>query len=151
MELMEYVDSVLCDMGGKDAKLYQTDPELRTKALQYDLHLLSAKVRHLGTDRNVRILGKIYEKIKEGGIQMQFYTDMDKVEKLDDGRFRIKRYKGRRICLPLSGAGCRPFRLQMAQLRMRRVRHQADQEPCRYRSKGGTSGRDIQTHHRQGI
>ena len=94
MELMEYVDSVLCDMGGKDAKLYQTDPELRTKALQYDLHLLSAKVRHLGTDRNVRILGKIYEKIKEGGIQMQFYTDMDKVEKLDDGRFRIKDTKG---------------------------------------------------------
>ena len=63
-------------------------------SLQDDLHLLSAKVRHLGTDRNVRILGKIYEKIKEGGIQMQFYTDMDKVEKLDDGRFRIKDTKG---------------------------------------------------------
>ena len=94
VELMEYVDAVLCSFGGADAKLYSTDPELRTRALQHDLHLLSAKVRHLGTDRNVKILGRIYDEIKAGGVEMQFYTAMTKVEKQEDGRFRLLDDKG---------------------------------------------------------
>ena len=62
LELMEYVDRVLCSMGGEDAKLYSTgNSELKTLALRNNLHLLDAKVRHLGTDRNVKILEKIYE------------------------------------------------------------------------------------------
>ena len=66
MDLMEYVDEVLCSMGGADAKLYSTaSSDLKTKCLQNDLHLLEAKVRHLGTDRNVRILGKIFDYIEE--------------------------------------------------------------------------------------
>ncbi len=40
MELMEYVDGVLCSMGGSDARLYHTSSELKTRALQFDLHLL---------------------------------------------------------------------------------------------------------------
>ena len=60
MELMEYVDSVLCSMGGSEAKLYSTaDSDLKTRCLQNNLHLLEAKVRHLGTDRNIQILGRI--------------------------------------------------------------------------------------------
>ena len=60
MELMEYVDSVLCSFGGSEAKLYSTgNSDLKRQCLQYDLHLLDAKVRHLGTDRNVKILGQI--------------------------------------------------------------------------------------------
>ena len=63
MELMEYVDSVLCEMGGSDAKLYSTaNSELKTIALRNNLHLLEAKVRHLGTDRNVMILGRIFDR-----------------------------------------------------------------------------------------
>ena len=60
IKLMEYVDSILCDMGGADAKLYSTsDTELKSRALQYDLHLMDAKVRHLGTDRNLVILNNM--------------------------------------------------------------------------------------------
>ena len=52
-------------MGGADAKLYSTaNSDLKSKALQYDLHLLDAKVRHLGTDRNLVILSNIYEYLK---------------------------------------------------------------------------------------
>ena len=66
MELMEYVDSVLCSMGGSEARLYSTaSSDLKTKCLRHDLHLLEAKVRHLGTDRNVQILGKIFDYIKD--------------------------------------------------------------------------------------
>lgn len=93
MSLMEYVDSVLCSMGGKDAKLYETSREIKTKALHYDLHLLEAKVRHLGTDRNVEILGRIFDYISSG-IDTKFYTTLDKVEKLSDGTFKVITDKG---------------------------------------------------------
>ena len=85
MELMEYVDSVLCDMGGADAKLYSTgNSDLKTIALQNNLHLLDAKVRHLGTDRNVLILKKMFDYAKER-IDMQFLTTVDAVERKDGG------------------------------------------------------------------
>ena len=84
---MEYVDEVLCSMGGSDAKLYSTaSSELKTTALRNNLHLLEAKVRHLGTDRNVRILGKIFDYCSER-IETQFYTIIEDVEVGDDGFF----------------------------------------------------------------
>ena len=62
IELMEYVDKVLCEFDGYNSKLYSTsDSNLKTIALRHDLHLLDAKVRHFGTDRNVKILKKIYD------------------------------------------------------------------------------------------
>ena len=94
MRLMEYVDKVLCSMGGEEARLYETDQELKTAALQHDLHLLGAKVRHLGTDRNVRILEKMYDAIRDSNVEMKFYTAMDKVEKLDNGKFHVKTSDG---------------------------------------------------------
>ena len=48
MEVMEYVDSVLCGFGGSDAKLYSTgNSNLKTIALKNNMYLLEAKVRHL--------------------------------------------------------------------------------------------------------
>lgn len=85
IELMNYVDKVLCDMGGAEAKLYSTaNSELKTKALQNDLHLLDAKVRHLGTDRNIVILGNIYNYLKEK-IEMLFNKEVTDITKMDDG------------------------------------------------------------------
>ena len=41
MKLMEYVDDVLCNMGGAEAKLYSTaNSDLKTIALRNNLHLL---------------------------------------------------------------------------------------------------------------
>ena len=89
MELMEYVDEVLCSMGGADAKLYSTaSSELKTECLKNDLHLLEAKVRHLGTDRNVRILGKMFEFSKEK-IDMRFNTTIEDVDRESDGSFTV--------------------------------------------------------------
>jgi len=76
LDLMNYVDKVLCSMGGEDAKLYSTNnSDLKSKALQHDLHLLDAKVRHLGTDRNVVIMGNIFEYINER-IEIIFDTEV---------------------------------------------------------------------------
>lgn len=88
IELMEYVDQVLCSMGGEDAKLYTTgSSELKTTCLRNNLHLLDAKVRHLGTDRNVRILNRMFESCKDR-IEMEFGVSAMEVEKIPTG-FRI--------------------------------------------------------------
>ncbi len=94
MELMEYVDEVLCSMGGADAKLFSTaNSALKTECLKHDLHLLEAKVRHLGTDRNVRILAKIFDYCKEK-IDMRFRTTIKDVTRQEDGSFVVETSDG---------------------------------------------------------
>lgn len=94
LSYMEYVDEVLCSFGGSEAKLYSTgNSELKTIALRSNLNLLDAKVRHLGTDRNVKILKKICE-YTEKKVEMQFYTAVTDVKQKDDGTFQIKTNKG---------------------------------------------------------
>ncbi len=98
LELMYYVDKVLCDNGGDDAKLYSTvGSKIKSEALKYDLHLLDAQVRHLGTDRNLNILGNIYNHLKDK-IDMEFNTEVIDIEKqgeefilqTDKGQYRCK-------------------------------------------------------------
>lgn len=98
MNLMEYVDEVLCSMGGSDARLYSTgSTDLKTKCLQNNLHLLEAKVRHLGTDRNVMILGRIFDYIKDK-VDMEFYTCVEDVEQLKTGDFKVTTGKEEYVC-----------------------------------------------------
>jgi uncharacterized FAD-dependent dehydrogenase len=94
LELMEYVDSVLCENGGADAKLYSTaNSELKTTALRNNLHLLQAKVRHLGTDRNAKILAKLYDVMKDR-IDFMFRTCVEKVEVRGDNDFVVTTHSG---------------------------------------------------------
>lgn len=94
LELMEYVDEVLCGMGGADAKLYSTaSSELKTIALRNDLHLLEAKVRHLGTDRNVKILGRIFDYCR-GKVETMFFTSVTKIRQQEDKSFLVETDKG---------------------------------------------------------
>lgn len=100
LDLMYYVDKVLCDNGGSDAKLYSTtNSMLKTKALQYDLHLLDAKVRHLGTDRNLKILGNMYNHLKEN-IDMIFNTEVKDIYK-EEGNFIVTTDNGDYSCKDL--------------------------------------------------
>lgn len=92
--LMEYVDCVLCSMGGDQAKLYSTNnSEIKTKALRNNLHLLDAKVRHLGTDRNIQILGKMFEYTKNR-VETMFRTAVTSVNVREDGQFVVKTQDG---------------------------------------------------------
>ena len=87
MELMEYVDSVLMEFdGGDDLELYSTDKnDLKTKCLRHDLHLLDARVRHFGTERNKIILQKIFDYVKDT-IDFEFMTMVKDVE-YENGRY----------------------------------------------------------------
>ena len=83
--LMEYVDGVLVSMGGQDAKLYSTaSSDLKRIALQNNLHLLDAKVRHLGTDRNLKILARLYDYIKDHA-DIRFGVDVTSADRGQEG------------------------------------------------------------------
>jgi len=89
LNLMEYVDSVLCAMGGAEAKLYSTTTgNLKTKALRNNLYLLDAKVRHLGTDRNVEILKRIYNYTKDR-VPTIFGVGVVEIKPLENGDFQV--------------------------------------------------------------
>lgn len=93
MEMMEYVDSVLMDFDGGDTKLYSTaNTDLRTQCLRHDLHLLSAKVRHFGTERNREILQKIYDYVKDD-IDFEFLTRVEDID-YQDGKYLVTTNKG---------------------------------------------------------
>jgi uncharacterized FAD-dependent dehydrogenase len=93
MDLMEYVDQVLCYMGGSDAKLYSTaNSDLKRIALQSNLHLLDAKVRHLGTDRNLKILENMFEYARDK-VDMLFRTEASDVKRNGEG-FTVITNKG---------------------------------------------------------
>lgn len=93
IKLMEYVDSVLCEFDGQESKLYSTaSSNLKTLSLQNNLHLLDAKVRHFGTDRNVEILKKICKYI-EPKVDMMWRTTVETVTKENDS-FEITTNKG---------------------------------------------------------
>ena len=68
LELIEYVDKINMQFGATD-KLYSTETEgakeIEREALKYDLHLLHAKVKHLGTENNYKILCKLYDYLSD--------------------------------------------------------------------------------------
>lgn len=115
IDLMEYVDSVMVDFDGQESKLFETDStNLKTLCLKNNLHLLNAKVRHFGTDRNYEILKKIY-KYTEDKIDYTFNTTASDIEKLDD-KFIVKTNKGDFECDKLVLASGRSGSKWMSQI-----------------------------------
>lgn len=89
LKLMEYVDSVLMDFDKGDATLYSTENTgLKSECLKNDLHLLTAKVRHFGTERNREILQKIYDYVKDT-VDFEFMTKVISVD-FEDGYYFVK-------------------------------------------------------------
>lgn len=108
LDLMWYVDDINLKMGGKDARLYSTgNSDIKAEALKHDLHLLDAKVRHLGTDRNFVIAGNMYDVIKDK-VTILFETEAEEVEKIED-YFVIKTkdqtFKGKKVILATGRTG----------------------------------------------
>ncbi len=68
MELINYVDGINLDFGATNVI---TDPytkkvkEIELRAMSVGVKLLRSKVRHLGTEENLKILSRIYEHLDE--------------------------------------------------------------------------------------
>lgn len=68
MDLIGYVDEINVSHGATK-EVYSTATQearaLEKRALEFDLHLLQAKCKHLGTENNLKILTNIYEAIRD--------------------------------------------------------------------------------------
>ena len=68
IDLIDYVDELNCRHGAPGEYFSTKNCTIGAKALGYDLHLLNAKVRHLGTENNLIIMENIYKHLLEKGI-----------------------------------------------------------------------------------
>ncbi|MCR3921827.1 MAG: NAD(P)/FAD-dependent oxidoreductase [Firmicutes bacterium] len=64
LELINYVDRINLSYGAPEESYSTAGSNLGKQAIAHDLHLLDAKVRHLGTENNLMILRKLYEFLK---------------------------------------------------------------------------------------
>ncbi len=98
MELIDYVDSVNVAHGAT-TEVYSTETpaarELERRALAYDLHLLQARCKHLGTENNLRILTNIYVGLKDK-LEFRFNTAVNRIAQ-DGGGFRLTLAKGEEL------------------------------------------------------
>lgn len=94
MDLIKYVDDINLSFGAPKEVFNSENSDIGKKALEYDLHLMSAKVRHLGTENNYNILKKIYESLKDN-IDMKFNTKIESIT-VKDG-FMLETAKGDKI------------------------------------------------------
>ena len=71
LDLMKYVDEINVSHGGEGTKMYSSQNSPLSKVcVQNGLKLLSAKIRHLGTDINYKVLENIYDELKD---KVDFY------------------------------------------------------------------------------
>ena len=91
MDLIEYVDGVNLSFGATEERFSTFSPEameLEKKALQYDLHLLKAAVKHLGTERNLQILGNICTYLSSKA-EILCNTSVEAIARRTDGTYEI--------------------------------------------------------------
>jgi uncharacterized FAD-dependent dehydrogenase len=97
LELIEYADSINLAHG---ATTWVTDPttpavaQIERRAAAAGLKLLKARVRHLGTEENLKILQNIYETL-ENKMEFRFRTFVEDVivEERPDSSEKQKRYR----------------------------------------------------------
>ncbi len=92
LDLIDYVDQINIKYGAPAEYFSTQNSTLGKEALQYDLHLLDAKVRHLGTENNLKILQLLYDYLKER-ITMLFGTTVTALQK-QANRFRLETKDG---------------------------------------------------------
>ena len=75
MNIINYVDDINLSFGATKVLTNPDTPKVREierRAMSVGVKLLRSKVRHLGTEENLKILSKIYEFIKKQGVDMRF-------------------------------------------------------------------------------
>lgn len=84
LNLIDYVDQINLSYGAPAEYFSTESSSLRRRALAHDLHLLEAKVRHLGTENNLLILKKLFEVLNDR-CDMFFNTPVEEIIRHDDG------------------------------------------------------------------
>lgn len=91
MDLIEYVDSVNVSFGATKERFSTYSKEaimLEKEALHHDLHLLQAAVKHLGTEKNLKILSNMADDL-EKKIDLMCNTTVEHIHKTTDGAYEL--------------------------------------------------------------
>lgn len=132
MDLIYYVDTVNVRFGATD-EIYSTQSEASKKlgklALEHDLHLLQAKVKHLGTENNLQILKNMYTHMKDM-VEFRFKSHVRDICPQDDGTFVLEGDFGTVECKYLIAApgrsGAEWFSESCKKLELDQVNNQVD-------------------------
>ncbi len=128
-ELIDYVDSINCSYGAPGEFFTTKNSTLGARALQHDLHLLNAKVRHLGTENNLIILKKLYDFLKKK-VEIRCNTPVREIAKRRGGGFDLVLEKGRESCRYLIAApgraGAEWYSTQCEKMGLRLINNQID-------------------------
>lgn len=112
MDLINYVDEVNLSFGATNVITNPDTPKVREielRAMSVGVKLLRSKVRHLGTEENLKILSRIYDSLKDK-IDMKFGTKVvdivvenNKIQgvKIDNGDI----YEGKYVVLGVGREG----------------------------------------------
>ena len=96
IELIDYVDELNCRHGAPGEYFSTKNSKIGVQALKYDLHLLNAKVRHLGTENNLVIMENIH-KFLEDKIEIRCNTAVEEICRQEDGTFVLELNKGEKV------------------------------------------------------
>lgn len=133
MDLINYVDKVNMSFGATD-KVFSTYNQeakaLEKKALENDLHLLQASVKHLGTENNFEILKKQFEYLQER-VEIRCRTEINNIVAKEDGTYVLEPSDGNTIeCDYLIAApgrsGAEWFSSQCKKLGLNLINNQVD-------------------------
>lgn len=86
LDLIDYVDQINMRFGATSERFSTQTPEaqmIQKKALEYDLHLLQAECKHLGTENNLNILTSLYNYLSDK-VTFKFDTEVKTVNQVDD-------------------------------------------------------------------
>ncbi len=133
MDLIEYADSINVSFGATTERYstYSDEArELEKKALQNDLHLLMASVKHLGTENNLRILKNMYDYLAER-INIKCNTSVESISVNSDGTFNLQLSSGETVtCKYLIASpgrsGAEWFATQAEKLGIKLINNQVD-------------------------
>ena len=132
MDLIEYVDSINVAHGATTERYSTTTPEARAleiEALKYDLHLLQAQCKHLGTERNLEILTNIYEG-QRSKVDYRFRTSVTEILRDGEGFRLLTEDQGEFTCRYLIAApgrsGAEWFADQCKNLGIKLINNQVD-------------------------
>jgi uncharacterized FAD-dependent dehydrogenase len=132
MELIDYVDSINVEHGATEEVFSTDSPEARaieSQALHYDLHLLGASCKHLGTENNLKILQRIYEHMKDH-VEFRFHAPVRTIARTDNGEYSLGLDKDTVTCKYLIAApgrsGAEWFSDRCRELNLNLINNQVD-------------------------
>jgi len=96
MELIHYVDDINMKHGAPVKVFTTKGSDIGKRALDHDLHLLDASVRHLGTENNLRMLESTYEYLKEK-IEFRFECPVAHIESNGKGDNAVELANGEKL------------------------------------------------------